>query len=72
MVLGGVMMGLNGNAMADDLPEIYIKAVNPGYTIDGTQNVGEMIEIGRKNSDTPTSLAGMTLSYTTPVETPRF
>lgn len=55
--------------MADEepepiLPDIYIKAVNPGYTVDGTQNVGEMIEIGRKNSDTPISLAGLTISYT--------
>ncbi len=47
-----------------DLPEIYIKAVNPGYTIDGVNNVGEMIEIGRKNSDAPTSLAGLTIGYT--------
>ncbi len=51
------------NVMAEDLPEIYIKAVNPGYTIDGTQNVGEMIELGRKNSDTPISLAGWSISY---------
>ena len=49
---------------AESLPEFYIKAVNPGYTVDGVSNVGEMIEIGRKNSDTPNSLAGLTLSYT--------
>ena len=48
----------------DILPEIYIKAVNPGYTVDGVSNVGEMIEIGRKNSDAPISLAGLTIGYT--------
>lgn len=51
------------NVEADELPEFYIKAVNPGYTVDGVSNVGEMIEIGRKNSDTINSLAGLTLSY---------
>ena len=51
------------NVMADDLPEIFIKAVNPGYTIDGSQNVGELIELGRENSDTPISLAGWSISY---------
>ncbi len=47
-----------------ELPELFIKAVNPGYTIDGKSNVGEMIEIGRKNSDTLVSLAGIKISYT--------
>lgn len=46
-----------------NLPEVYIKAVNPGYTVDGTQNVGEMIEIGR-NSDDFDLLAGLELRYT--------
>ena len=48
------------------LPELYIKAINPGYTIDGKNNVGEMIEIGRikNSSDTPISLAGITVHYT--------
>lgn len=46
-------------------PEIYIKAVNPGYSVDGVSNVGEMIEIGRKiNSDEPISLTGYSFSYT--------
>ena len=50
---------------ANKLPEIYIKAVNPGYKIDGINNVGEMIEIARsENSDTPISLAGTTVGYT--------
>ena len=70
IILGSALTGINTNVTAenllvsDSLPEIYIRAVNPGYTIDGIQNVGEMIEIGRKNSDVPISLAGMTLSYT--------
>lgn len=46
-------------------PEIYIKAVNPGYSIDKVSNVGEMIEIGRgKNSDEPILLTGYSISYT--------
>ena len=48
----------------DGIPEIYIKAVNPGYTIDGKSNVGEMIEISRKNSDDVISLAGIMIGYT--------
>lgn len=53
------------SAYAEELPEIYIKAVNPGYSVDGVSNVGEMIEIGRrKNSDEPFSLTGYSISYT--------
>ena len=49
----------------EKIPSIYIKAVNPGYKIDGVNNVGEMIEIARtKDSDTPISLAGIAVSYT--------
>ncbi len=47
-----------------NLPEFYIKAVNPGYTVDGKSNVGEMIEIGRRESDELISLAGLTVGYT--------
>ena len=47
-----------------ELSDIYIKAINPGYTIEGISNVGEMIEIARKESDTPISLAGVTVGYT--------
>ena len=43
---------------------LYIKAVNPGYTVDGVSNVGEMIEIGQKDSDEMISLAGLTVGYT--------
>lgn len=46
-----------------EIPELYIKAINPGYTVDGKSNVGEMIEIARKNVDTPISLAGATIGY---------
>ena len=49
---------------AVELPRLFIKAVNPGYTIDGKSNVGEMIEIARTNSDDLISLAGVTVSYT--------
>ena len=46
-------------------PRLYIKAVNPGYKIDGISNVGEMIELARGDgSDAPISLAGTAVGYT--------
>ena len=66
-VLLNVIFGLGGKVYATNesaLPELFIKAVNPGYTIDGKSNVGEMIEIGRKESDEPVLLAGTTVGYT--------
>ncbi len=45
------------------MKNFFIKAVNPGYTVDGINNVGEMIEIGRENSDEMESLAGLVVSY---------
>lgn len=48
----------------EDIPELYIRAVNPGYTIDNKSNVGELIEISRKHFDEPISLAGTTVGYT--------
>lgn len=48
----------------DSIPNLYIKAINPGYTVDGKSNVGEMIEISKKDSDAPISLAGVTVGYT--------
>lgn len=51
------------NVEAYELPEFYIKAVNPGYTVDGINNVGEIIEIGR-TSDDLVSLAGLSIGYT--------
>ena len=47
------------------LPELYIGSVNPGYTVEGVGNVGEMFEIARGNSsDEMISLAGVTVRYT--------
>lgn len=54
----------SSNLISKQIPEIYFKAINPGYTIDKTSNVGEMIEIGRKNSDAPISLADLSIGYT--------
>lgn len=46
-------------------PELFVKALNPGYKIDDISNVGEMIEIARgKSSDTPILLAGAAVGYT--------
>lgn len=46
-------------------PELFVKALNPGYKIDGINNVGEMIEIVRgESSDTPILLAGAAVGYT--------
>ena len=60
-----------GDEALESLPEFYIKAVNPGYTVDGVNNVGEMIEIARRRSDEASegasnlvSLAGLKVSYT--------
>lgn len=54
------------DANGTNAPQIYIKAINPGYTVDGVSNVGEMIEISRsdKTSNALISLAGVSLSYT--------
>lgn len=54
------------------LPELYIKAVNPGYTVDGVSNVGEMIEIGRAPINTLTDIsinAPTDTSAATPADT---
>lgn len=53
-------------AYADETrPPIFIKAISPGYTVDGVSNVGEFIELARSNSDsTPLSLAGFSIGYT--------
>lgn len=42
---------------------LIIKAVNPGYTVDGTRDVGELIEL-QKLTDAPLSLAGYEIRYT--------
>lgn len=48
------------------MKDFFIKAINPGYKIDGINNVGEMIEIGRIKSDDSAmvSLTGLTVGYT--------
>ncbi len=46
-------------------PELFIKAINPGYKIENVNNVGEMIEIARgESSDIPILLAGAAVGYT--------
>ena len=58
---------LSGHILAIEpptLPQIYIRAVNPGYTVDGKSNVGEFIELARADASTPLSLAGLVLGYT--------
>lgn len=47
-----------------EYPEIYIRAINPGYTIDGVANTGEMIELARSTPGDPLSLAGLSIGYT--------
>ena len=61
IIFGSVFLGLT--AMAEPKSDIYINAVNPGYSIDGIANVGEFIEI-KKSSDEPFSLSGLSLYYT--------
>ena len=60
LVMSGVALAETDNTV----PDLYIKAINPGFTIDDKNNVGEMIEIGRRNSDDMVSLAGLTVRYT--------
>ncbi|MBR3252998.1 lamin tail domain-containing protein [Candidatus Saccharibacteria bacterium] len=64
VVFGGFFdkSALAESVINENLPEIFIKAINPGYTVDGVANVGEMIEIGR-NSDHLESLAGLKIGY---------
>ena len=50
--------------ISEDIPDVYIKAINPGYKIGDKNNVGEMIEMARIPSDEPLSLAGFTIGYT--------
>ncbi len=41
---------------------LIIKAINPGYTVDGTRDVGEFIEL-QNTTDASLSLAGYSLRY---------
>ena len=59
--LAGMLISFNTHAEGGSL---FVKAINPGYTIDGVSNVGEMIEIGRELSDEPTLLTGFSIGYT--------
>ena len=67
-LLIGVLLGWCYEAWAEEVgwnaPSIYIRAINPGYTVDNKSNVGEMIELARRDSDEPISLADITVSYT--------
>ncbi|MBQ9180805.1 hypothetical protein IJ135_01790 [Candidatus Saccharibacteria bacterium] len=67
---------VHGETKEEILPEIYIRAVNPGYTVDKVSNVNEMIEIAWGAPERPPGeaadgsgdgylLAGITLRYTT-------
>ena len=45
---GGGIVDVRENGASDESKRfdgIFIKAINPGYTVDGKSNVGEMIEI---------------------------
>ena len=44
-------------------PELFLRALNPGYTVDGTRDVGEFIQLQR-TTDAPLSLTGYSLRYT--------
>ena len=50
--------------ISEDMPDIYIKAVNPGYKVEDKNNVGEMIEIARVSTEEPVELAGLAIGYT--------
>ena len=63
VAVGFYSLAFSQVCFATQLPEIFIKAVNPGYTVDGVSNVGEMIEIAT-TSDAPVSLAGLSIGYT--------
>ena len=48
---------------ASEKPALQIRALNPGYTVEGKSNVGEFIEL-EKSSDATLSLTGYALRYT--------
>lgn len=43
--------------------KLIIKAINPGYTVDGVRDVGEFIELQNVSTDNSLSLAGYSLHY---------
>ena len=48
----------------ESIPPIFIKAINPGYSVDGQTNVGEFVELSRPLSDIPFLLTNILLRYT--------
>lgn len=44
-------------------PPVLIKSLNPGYTVDGRSNTGELIELTKLSPDS-ISLAGLSIGYT--------
>lgn len=61
----GTLAGIEWLASpAEEGAEIRIKAINPGYTIDGVANVGEFIELVRASDESSISLTGYSLRYT--------
>lgn len=51
-------------SLGDEEAPLRIKAINPGYTINGVANVGEFIELVNISDDSSISLTGYTLRYT--------
>ncbi len=49
--------------VAQHASPLVISAINPGYTVDGVGDVGELIEL-KNLSDEPVDLTGYTISYT--------
>lgn len=45
-------------------PKVFIKAFNPGFSIEGKSNVGEFIELINLSKQSSISLAGFSLRYT--------
>lgn len=43
---------------------LIIRAINPGYEVDGQANVGEFIELAKNSDQSSVSLAGFSLNYT--------
>lgn len=61
-VLLAVCIAQKANATSVLAGKLIITAINPGFTVDGVENTGEMFQIS-KLSDEPISLAGVSLHY---------
>ena len=71
IILSGLILGfilpfppVFAETIEPEYPEIFIYAINPGYTVDGVANTGEIIELRRSASGDPISLAGLSIGYT--------